>query len=263
MTSRLQGNPSLAYPIFAVFLSDNDEEESEITFGSLKLNHLASDLFWVPVKRPSGYWEVHIDDITIDNTPLKLCTDCQVAVDTGTSQLAGPTHVITKLAQTLKVAPDCANYHELPKLGFIIGNHILNLNPSDYVDKSGSFCDVALMCLDVPPPKGPLFIFGIPFLQKYYTVYDEENLQVGFGVAKHKGVSPEPDALITLQKNMHGPHWNLKKSPVALVPLAEQPTLDHANLDHDLAEPLNLPLSDSPDYQKPAREVNSFLSRTL
>lgn len=47
------------------------------------------------------------------------------------------------------------------------------------------------MALDVPPPKGPLFVFGIPFLQKFYTVYDEANNRVGFAIAQHKGEKPE------------------------------------------------------------------------
>jgi len=48
------------------------------------------------------------------------------------------------------------------------------------------------MDLDVPPPMGPLFIFGIPFLQKFFTVYDHSSKQVGFALAKHiKGEEDE------------------------------------------------------------------------
>merc|ERR1719265_774431 len=260
MTTRMKGNKALAYPVFSVFLSDNDEEESEVTFGSLKLDHLATDVFWVPVKRPSGYWEVHIDYITLDNTRLKLCTDCQVAVDTGTSQLAGPSNVIAQLAEVLEIKPDCSNFDDLPKLGFIIGNHILNLMPRDYVHKRGKACAAALMGLDVPPPKGPLFIFGIPFLQKYYTVYDEANLQVGFGLAQHKGRAPEADALIALQNNIHDSRGNSKTS-VGFTSVGDRPTIEQLSLDPALKQPWNLPLLDSSDYQKPTRELSSFLSR--
>lgn len=187
----------LAKPLFSVFLSDSDEEDSEITFGDVQAERMASELFWVDVERQSGYWEVQIEDIAIDNEPQNLCEDCRVAVDTGTSQLAGPSSVIARLSKLLNLEPNCRNYHTLPKVGFVIGRHILNLNPSDYVDKSSEYCDLSLMSLDVPPPKGPLFVFGIPFLQKYYTVYDHGSKRVGFAVAKHKGHAAEP--LVSLE----------------------------------------------------------------
>lgn len=184
---RMSQKKSLHQPLFGVFLSDSDEENSEITFGDVKHEHLASSVFYVPVARDSGYWEVQMDDITLDNHAQELCTDCFVAVDTGTSELAGPSEIVDKLAEKLNVLVDCSNFEQLPKLGFLIGGHILNLEPNDYVDREGDRCDVSLMPLDVPPPKGPLFVFGIPFLQKFYTVYDEANRKVGFGVAKHTG----------------------------------------------------------------------------
>jgi hypothetical protein len=51
--------------------------------------------------RPS-YWQVEIQDITLDNKQMKLCGSseadrCQVAVDTGTSLMAGPTAIVNKL----------------------------------------------------------------------------------------------------------------------------------------------------------------------
>lgn len=187
---RLSKAGSLRKPIFSVFLSDSSLETSEITFGEVKSEHMASDLFWVPVTGTAGYWEVRIEDITIDKARQGICKDCRVAVDTGTSQLAGPSALVEKMIGLLNVAPDCRNLDSLPELGFIIGEKILTLSPTQYVEKFGKSCSVALMKLDVPPPNGPLFVFGIPFLQKYYSVYDQDNSRVGFAVAKHAGETP-------------------------------------------------------------------------
>jgi len=187
----LAGQGLLKRPVFSVFLSEVDGENSEITFGDVKDDHMASDLFWVPITGVSGYWEVQIEDITVDGKRQLICKDCRVAVDTGTSQLAGPSEIIDELKAVLNVHSDCSNFLSLPRLGFIIGGHILSLGPADYVSNYGSYCDVSLMELNVPPPKGPLFVFGIPFLQRYYSVYDEPNGRVGFAVAKHQGQIPE------------------------------------------------------------------------
>jgi len=209
--SRMQGSSSLRQALFSVFLSDSDEEKSEVTFGAVKQEHMASELFWVPVTGVAGYWEVRITDITIDGKPQALCEDCRVAVDTGTSQLAGPSKLMAQLRSRVKVKADCSNYGSLPQLGFIIGGRILNLAPPDYVDKAARRCDLSMMNLDVPPPAGPLFVFGIPFLQKYYTVYDHVNSRVGFAVAKHKGKTPE--ALITLDAAAVQPATAVTKRP--------------------------------------------------
>jgi len=184
---------ALKQPMFSVFLSDSDIEGSEITFGAIKEEHAITPMFWQPVTRQSGYWQVQISDVTINNKKQNLCEDCQVAVDTGTSQLAGPTDVINDLTKRLNVKNDCSNYNDLPDLGFVMGDNILNLKPQDYVDKGSEGCEVSLMALDVPPPNGPLFIFGDPFLRKYYTAYDQANSRVGFATARHMDV-PEATA---------------------------------------------------------------------
>jgi len=189
----------LKHNLFAMFLGATDSEESEITFGEYKKERMASEIFWMPISNP-GYWQVEMDDITIHNNRLSLCKGkCQVAVDSGTSLMAGPSEVISLLSAKLAVKQDCSNYKQLPDLGFIVGNHIMNLKPEDYVDTGDDGrkdCTVALMSLDIPPPKGPLFIFGDPFLRKYYTVYDRENLQVGFALAAHPKVNPKTQTML-------------------------------------------------------------------
>jgi hypothetical protein len=137
-----------------------------------------------------GYWQVKMDDIAVANERQNMCGDsCKVAVDTGTSLLAGPSTIISALITKLNVKSDCSNFNKLPQLGFILGEHILNLEPADFVDKGDDGCALGLMTLDIPPPKGPLFIFGDPFLRKFYTVYDAKGPngkpRVGFALAKH------------------------------------------------------------------------------
>mmetsp|Transcript_14803 Transcript_14803/g.33318 ORF Transcript_14803/g.33318 Transcript_14803/m.33318 type:complete len:408 (+) Transcript_14803:117-1340(+) len=175
--------------LFAVFFAASDAQESEITFGEFRRDLLQGDLFWVPVSNP-GYWQVAMDDISIAGEPQHYCHgNCQVAIDTGTTLMAGPTDIVNALMEKLDVANDCSNLHKLPVLGFKVGDSVLHLSPDDYVDRDDDGCSLALMAMEIPPPKGPLFIFGDPFLRKYYTVFDRSELRVGFGLARprHKG----------------------------------------------------------------------------
>jgi hypothetical protein len=170
---------------FSFFVSDDDD--SEVTFGGYDADRLASDIVWAPV-RVQSWWQVAIDDITFNNQRKNLCDGaCQVAVDTGTSMLAGPSDLVDKLSNMVGAKDDCSNFDSLPKLGFQIGDTVLNLKPADYMDRSSSGCSFSLMALDVPPPKGPVFIFGDPFLRRFVTIYDRSKPAVGFAVAKHSG----------------------------------------------------------------------------
>jgi len=196
MMERLTKTQALRQPLFSVFLSDDDKEHSEVNFGEVKHHHMATELFWVDVARASGYWEVAIDGIAVDDQPLGICAGCFVAVDTGTSELAGPSEVVQQLAQRLDVQSDCSNYDSLPKLGFQTAGRILNLEPRDYIDRAEGHCEISLMPLDVPPPQGPLFVFGIPFLQRFYTVYNKAERKIGFAVARHHGQSPRQAAAL-------------------------------------------------------------------
>jgi len=207
-----------------------DGGDSEVTFGGYKSEYLASDIVWAPVNVES-YWQVAIDDITFDNVPKGLCGGgCNVAVDTGTSMLAGPSELVDKLTNMVGAKEDCSNFNSLPKLGFQIGDKVLNLKPDDYMDSSGSECSFSLMALDVPPPKGPLFIFGDPFLRRFVTIFDRKGPRVGFAVAKHSDDNTPPMELIS--------HVGVGTSDPGTAPSGgEQPNAVTEHLDSGLMGP--------------------------
>merc|ERR1719265_2909976 len=101
------------------------------------------------------------------------------------------------LSSKVGAKDDCSNFGALPRLGFQIGDRVLNLKPDDYMDSATNDCSFSLMALDVPPPKGPLFIFGDPFLRRFVTIYDRQNARVGFAVAKHSDDATNPAELIS------------------------------------------------------------------
>merc|ERR1719238_1572613 len=132
---RMVNEKRLKAPIFSVFLSKTDDELSEVTFGEVKQEHAASELVWIPVSGTSGFWEMRIDDITVGDKPLGVCgAGCRVAIDTGDSHLRGPPKVVGAIKSKLNVQKDCSNYMQLPKLGFMVDGHILNLEPQEYIE---------------------------------------------------------------------------------------------------------------------------------
>jgi hypothetical protein len=205
---------ALDKPLFGVFFG-NDNEDSEITFGRWDQHHCSSKLVWVPVTEP-GYWQVHMEDVMLEDKKMGLCTEhgCQVAVDTGTSLMAGPSDAIDALIEQLQVASDCSNMKDLPDIGFIVGGQTLSLAAKDYVAQGPNGCSLGLMAMDIPPPKGPLFIFGDPFLRKYYTVYDRANMKVGFALARHRPhitiPADDDDSLMAVGRKVATQHNHLR-----------------------------------------------------
>lgn len=82
---------------------------------------------------------------------------------------------------------DCGSLSSLPKVTFTIGEKKFELTPEQYILKVGegdaAQCISGFTALDVPPPRGPLWILGDVFMGPYHTVFDYGNLRIGFAEA--------------------------------------------------------------------------------
>lgn len=118
------------------------------------------------------------------------------------------------LQNQLNINSDCSNFNSLPDIKIKLKarksfkskeliSHEITLKPEDYLieghrigksfrglDKDflgliNEECQPALMPIDVPAPRGPLFVFGEYFMRKFYTVFDRDENVVGLSVANH------------------------------------------------------------------------------
>jgi len=178
---------------FAIWMAtESDKEDSEITFGTHNGDRLVTDFAWVPLSSTNaGFWQTTIKDVYMDGVPLKLCgkDGCQVALDTGTSGIAGPTSIIKTLLKELGIKKDCTGpaAGNGRSLGFGFGEWLLNIDANDYVKHANNWCHHQFVGIDIPPPRGPIILLGDAFFRRYYTVFDRSALQLGFGFARHAG----------------------------------------------------------------------------
>jgi hypothetical protein len=172
---------------FAIFLGENQDE---ITFGGFRKQRMQnpSNIFWTPVTK-QYYWQLEVEDMFAGDKPTGICNSvwggkCQVAVDSGTNLLAGPSGVYRQLLNQLPIARDCSNLNTLPPLGLTVNGHKLEIEAKHYVSKTstafGEQCELFFLPLDLDPPLGPLFILGDPFFKSYYTIFDIDNRRLGF-----------------------------------------------------------------------------------
>lgn len=67
-----------------------------------------------------------------------------------------------------------------------VKQYIEQIDDPDLISLIRQECQTAFMAIDVPAPRGPIFVFGEYFLRKYYTVFDRDERVLGLSLANHR-----------------------------------------------------------------------------
>lgn len=179
----------ISEPVFAFYLPEDASQKGELVFGGVDSSHYTGELVDVPLISET-YWEVSLDAVKFGDTAV-ISSPQKAIVDSGTSLLAGPTDVVASLAKQVGATSilgkeyviDCSKVGSLPALEVTLGGKAFTLEASDYVLNVQGQCLFAFTGLNVPPPRGPLWIMGDVFMRKYYTVFDYGNKRVRVAAA--------------------------------------------------------------------------------
>lgn len=165
----------------------------ELVLGGYDPAHINGNINYVPVSK-DGYWQfvaTHIEVLGKDYCEGK----CNAICDTGTSLFAGPTLLVDALNKAIGATPlaageyvvDCTKISTMPNVEMTINGESYTLTPEQYVLQitadGETECLSGFMGIDVPPPMGPLWIFGDVFIGGYTTIFDVGNNRLGFGQA--------------------------------------------------------------------------------
>jgi hypothetical protein len=183
----LRDQGAIAEAIVGFYLTSDSGSSGEMVIGGVDSSKFTGLPTYVPVTI-KGYWEAKLDGLNINGKSATTVGSC--ILDTGTSLLAGPVAEVKQIAASLgaksvvvnpnEYTIDCSKVASLPTLDFVLGGKTFSLEGKDYVIQSGPTCLLGMTGIDVPPPRGPLWILGDVFIRKYYTIFDLEKNQIGF-----------------------------------------------------------------------------------
>jgi len=223
---------------FAFYLSNRIDNPSRLMLGDSAEGSWKGELTSHDVIE-NNYWSVRMADVMVGDERLNICPEdgCKVAVDSGTSLVTGPSHHVSQLLQKLDIAHNCENWEDIKPMSLLLeatrkdGSKYLKkyqLHKNEFVfemkNKQGhrKACTPGVMALDVPKPRGPLWILGDLFMMKYFTQYNRHTNQVKIGLANHKSKMQEEDESEMMTSSMLSRMMAIEESETSPIPMQDQ-----------------------------------------
>ncbi|XP_011055939.1 PREDICTED: lysosomal aspartic protease-like isoform X1 [Acromyrmex echinatior] len=188
-------------PVFSFYLNRNYYYGSELILGGIDPLYSNTEFTYVNVSH-KGYWQFPIDKIKMRH--MVFCDDgCEAIAHTGFSGLSGPAseiEFINNEVDTLRrvgishgdTLVDCHEISKLPNVTFFLNNKPFVLTAKDYINTrtlymnkyNRTLCTSYFVNSKDYFSLNDIWILGIPFFNRFYTVFDMGNNRVGFAHAK-------------------------------------------------------------------------------
>lgn len=169
-----------------------DNEIGQLTLGEIESNKYKGDISWLNVNNDNKTipWFTDFDNISFKN--MSFNNNYITHIDSGNSDIYVPTNIFYKLNNDLlynfngsiynEYNRYCVNYISTDNIydyniTFISKNNIFSISPYDYIyidSESQKFCSRIMNS-----NTNNTITLGVPFLQKYFSIYDFNNFKIG------------------------------------------------------------------------------------
>jgi hypothetical protein len=180
----------LRMPAVSFYLSMHPAQTSALLIGMPDPVYFHPPLVYVDLDdSQTPYWQTRLLGVRVGSALLPG-ESRRVVIDTGSSLISGPSREVERLRRAIRVDSNCVNITALPVLAFELKGLALILRPQHYVVKmwnrntNAATCSLAIASLDVPAPRGPLWVLGNVFQRQYFVVFDTGRRRIGFARSK-------------------------------------------------------------------------------
>ncbi|XP_047439329.1 pepsin A-like isoform X2 [Mugil cephalus] len=168
--------------MFSIYLTSS-VEGSMLILGGTDPAYYAGSIQWIPLYHASNFWNILVESITINGNIVACSAGCEAIVDSGTSEIIGPSRDIDNINGWLgantnqydEAVVGCDTSKLLPDIVFKINGYSFSLPASAYIIQTGSGCRTGFATGS--------WILGEVFMRHFYTAFDVGNNMVGFAQA--------------------------------------------------------------------------------
>ncbi|KAI4553182.1 hypothetical protein MJT46_016476 [Ovis ammon polii x Ovis aries] len=186
---KLKNQGAISEPVFAFYLSKDEQEGSVVMFGGVDHRYYKGELSWVPLVK-AGDWTIHIDRITMKREVIACSDGCDAVVDTGSSHIQGPGRLVDNIQKLTgakllgsKHYISCSVVNTLPSIIFTINGINYPVPAQAYILKdSRGRCYIAFREKRVRTSTES-WVLGDIFLRLYFSVFDRGNDRIGLAPA--------------------------------------------------------------------------------
>ncbi|XP_065792564.1 pregnancy-associated glycoprotein 2-like [Muntiacus reevesi] len=179
----------ISEPVFAFYLSSQQENRSVVMFGGVDRAYYKGELNWVPVSQV-GMWLINMDSISVNRTVVACKRGCQALLDTGTSLLLGPRGPVSKIQNLIHARPfghehlvSCQTIGTLPPVVFTINGIDYPVPAQAYIQSLSGRCFSNFLVRRQRVNESETWILGDVFLRLYFSVFDRGNNRIGLAPA--------------------------------------------------------------------------------